>query len=168
MWLVRETLCTLWCCSKWSLVYIITWDDNDKTTSTWINWWLRFTNHGYRDIKLMMWTHVSEHGVRLTHSEILLGLLFYMCHQLVSSDTPTRSLDLRSSLFLTVRSGALWGCQTLLRNWVAIKAVFECFMKHGMGCVRIKMEFAPPNNGRDISVLLEIVGLGSAWPCQCD
>ena len=88
----------------------------------------------------MMWTHVSEHGVRLTHSETLLGLLFYMCHQLVSSDTPTRSLDLRSSLFLTVHSGALWGCQTLLHNWVAIKAVFGCIMKHGMGFVRIKME----------------------------
>ena len=139
MWLVHETLCALWCCSKWSLVYIITWNDNDTTTSTWINWWLRFTNHGYRDIKLMMWTHVSEHGVRLTHSETLLGLLFYICHQLVSSDTPTRSLDLRSSLFLTVHSCALWSCQTLLRNWVATKAIFGCIMKHGMGCVRIKM-----------------------------
>ena len=116
----------------------------------------------------MMWTHISEHGVRLTHSEILLELLFYMCHQLVSSDTPTRSLDLRSSLFLTVHSGALWGCQTLLHNWVAIKAVFGCIMKHGMGFVRIKMELAPPNNGRDISRSLEIVGLGSEWACQCD
>ena len=116
----------------------------------------------------MMWSHVSERGVRLTYSETLLGLLLYMCHQLVSSDTPTRFLDLRSSLFLTVHSGALWSCQTMLRNWVAITAVFGCIMKHGMGCVRIKMEFAPPNNGRDMSVLLEIVGLGSAWPCQSD
>ena len=101
-------------------------------------------DHGYRDIKLMMWTHVSEYGVGLTHSETLLGLLFCMYHQLVTSNIPTKSLDLRSPLFFTMRSGALWGFQTLLRNWVAIKVVFGCMMKHGLGCERIKMEFAPP------------------------
>jgi hypothetical protein len=67
-----------------------------------------------------------------------------MCHQLVSSGTPARSLDLRSPLFLTMRSCALWDYQTLLHNWVAIKIVFECMMKHEMGCEWIKMEFAPP------------------------
>ena len=114
----------------------------------------------------MMWSDVSEHGVRLTYS--LLGLLLYMCHQLVLNDTPTRSFDLRLPLFLTVCRGALWSCQTILRNWVAITAVFGCIMKHGMGCVRIKMEFAPPNNARDISGPFEVVGLGSAWQCQSD
>jgi hypothetical protein len=69
---------------------------------------------------------------------------FCMCHQLFSSGTPTRSLDLRSSLFLTMYSCALWDCQTLLRNWVVIKVIFGCMTKHGMGCERIKMEFAPP------------------------
>jgi hypothetical protein len=39
---------------------------------------------------------------------------------------------------------ALWDCQMLLRNWVVIKVVFGCMMKHGMGCEWIKMEFAPP------------------------
>ena len=67
-----------------------------------------------------------------------------MCHQLVSSGIPAKSLDLRSPLFLTMCNGTLWGCQTLLRNWVAIKVVSGCIMKHGMGYVRIKMEFAPP------------------------
>jgi hypothetical protein len=32
----------------------------------------------------------------------------------------------------------------LLHNWVVIKVVFGCMMKHGMGYERIKMEFAPP------------------------
>ena len=76
--------------------------------------------------------------------ETLLGLLFSMCHQSVSSVTPARSLDLRSPLFLTMRSCVLWDFQTLLRNWVVIKVVFGCMMKHGLGCERIKMEFAPP------------------------
>jgi hypothetical protein len=67
-----------------------------------------------------------------------------MDHQLVSSGTLARSLDPRSSLFLTMCSGALWECQTLLRNWIVIEVVFGCMMKHGMGCERIKMEFAPP------------------------
>ena len=84
---------------------------------------------------------------------------------MVSSDIRAESLDLRSPLFLTMRNGALWGCQTPFRNWVAIKVAFGCIMKHGMGCERIKMEFAPP---RDISGPLEIVGFESAWPCQSD
>jgi hypothetical protein len=67
-----------------------------------------------------------------------------MCYQLVLSGIPAESLDLRSPLFLTMHSGALWGCQLPLRNWVAIKVVFGCIMKNGMGCERIKMEFAPP------------------------
>jgi hypothetical protein len=57
---------------------------------------------------------------------------------------PTESFDLRSPLFLTMRSAALWGYQTPLRNWVAIKVVFGCILKHGMGCEQMKMEFAPP------------------------
>jgi hypothetical protein len=48
---------------------------------------------------------------------------FCMCHQLALSGTPARSLDLRSPLFLTMCSCALWDCQTLLRNWVVIKVV---------------------------------------------
>jgi hypothetical protein len=69
---------------------------------------------------------------------------FCMCHQLVSSGTPARSLDMRSSLFLTMCSYALWDYQTLIRNSVVIKVVFWCMMKHGMGCEQIKMKFAPP------------------------
>jgi hypothetical protein len=69
---------------------------------------------------------------------------FCMCHQLVSSGTPARSLDLRSSLFLTMCSCALWDCQMLLYNWVVTKVVFGCMTKHGIGCERIKMEFTPP------------------------
>ena len=91
-----------------------------------------------------MWTHIGEHGVGLTHSKIMLGLLFCMCHQLVSSGIPAKSLDLRSPLFLTMCNGAFWGCQTLLRNWVVTKVAYRCVMKHGMGCEQIKMEFAPP------------------------
>jgi hypothetical protein len=68
---------------------------------------------------------------------------FCMCHQLVSNGTPARSLGLRSLLFLIMRSCALWDCQTLFRNWVVIKVVFECMMKHRMECEQIKMEFAP-------------------------
>ena len=63
-----------------------------------------------------------------------------MCHQLVSSGIPAESLDLRSTLFLTMRNDALWGCQTLLCNWVTIKIVLGYIMKYGMECVRIKME----------------------------
>jgi hypothetical protein len=69
---------------------------------------------------------------------------FYMCHQLVSSGTPARCLDLRLSLFLTMRSCALWDWQTLLHSWVVIKVVFGCMTKHRMGCERMKMEFIPP------------------------
>jgi hypothetical protein len=69
---------------------------------------------------------------------------FCMCHQLVSSGTPARSLDLRSPLFPTKCSCALWDCQMLLHNWVVIKVVFGCMMKYEMGCEQIKMEFAPP------------------------
>jgi hypothetical protein len=47
-------------------------------------------------------------------------------------------------LFFTMRSYTLWYNQTLLRNLVVIKVVFECMMKHEMGCERIKMEFALP------------------------
>jgi hypothetical protein len=57
----------------------------------------------------MMWTHVSEHGVGLTHSKTMLGLLLEMCHQLFLSVISTGSLDLRSPLILTVCSGASWG-----------------------------------------------------------
>jgi hypothetical protein len=57
---------------------------------------------------------------------------FYMCHQLISRGTPTRSLDLRSSLFLTMYSYALWDFQMLLHNWVVIKVVFGCMIKHVM------------------------------------
>jgi hypothetical protein len=60
-----------------------------------------------------------------------------MCYQSVSSGIHARSFDLRLLLFLTVHSGALWGCQTSLHNWVAIKVVFVCIMKHGMGCVLV-------------------------------
>jgi hypothetical protein len=63
---------------------------------------------------------------------------------MVLSGTPTRFLDLRLPLLLTMRSCVLWDWQTLLHNWVVIKVVFEYIMKHGMGCDRIKMEFAPP------------------------
>jgi hypothetical protein len=63
-----------------------------------------------------------------------------MCHQLVSSGTPARSLDLRSPLFLTMCSCVLWDCQTLLHNWIVIKVVFWCMTKYGMGYERIKME----------------------------
>jgi hypothetical protein len=69
---------------------------------------------------------------------------FCMCHHLVLSDTPARSLDLRSPLFLTICSCALWDCQTLLCNWIVIKIVFGCMTNHGLGCEQIKMEFAPP------------------------
>jgi hypothetical protein len=44
------------------------------------------------------------------------GYFFYMYHQLVLSGIPTRSLDLRSILFLTRCSCALLDCQTLLGN----------------------------------------------------
>jgi hypothetical protein len=66
-------------------------------------------DHGHGDIGLMMWTHVCEHDVDLTHSKTMLGLLFCMCHQLFLSAIPTASLDLRSLLFLTVCNGASWG-----------------------------------------------------------
>ena len=42
--------------SKLSLVYVVVWDNNDVETSTCINWWSCFTDHGYGDIRLMMWT----------------------------------------------------------------------------------------------------------------
>jgi hypothetical protein len=67
-----------------------------------------------------------------------------MCDQSVSSGTPARSLDLRSPLFLTMRSCALSDYQTLLHNWVVIKVVFGWMMKYGMGCEQIKIEFDPP------------------------
>jgi hypothetical protein len=69
---------------------------------------------------------------------------FCMCYQLLSSGTPAGSLDLRSPLFLTMCSCALWDCQMLLRNWVVIKVVFGCMTKHEMGCEQIKMKFTPP------------------------
>lgn len=31
-------------------------------------------DHGYGDIRLIMWTHVGEHGVGLTHSKTILGV----------------------------------------------------------------------------------------------
>ena len=71
----------------------------------------RIMDHGYGDIGLMMWTHVGEHGVGLTHSKTMLRLLFCMCHQLFLSVIPTGSLDLRSPLFLTVCSGASWAAK---------------------------------------------------------
>jgi hypothetical protein len=46
----------------------------------------------------------------------LLGLLFCMCHQLFSSGTPTKSVNLRSPLFLTMCSYAFWDPQSLRRN----------------------------------------------------
>jgi hypothetical protein len=72
------------------------------------------------------------------------GYFFYMYHQLVLSGIPTRSLDLRSILFLTRCSCALLDCQTLLGNWVVIKVVFESMTNDGMGYERIKMEFVHP------------------------
>jgi hypothetical protein len=69
---------------------------------------------------------------------------FCMCHQLVSSGTLARSLALRSPLFLTMCSCALWDCHTLLHNWVVIKVDFGCMMKYVMGCEQIRMEFTPP------------------------
>jgi hypothetical protein len=65
-------------------------------------------------------------------------------------------------------SCALWDYQTLLHNWVVIKVVFGCMMKHGMGCERIKMEFSLLDNGQDISGSLKLVGFESVWPCQYD
>jgi hypothetical protein len=85
------------------------WDNDDIETGTCINRWSCFTDHGYGDIGLMMWAHVCEHDVGLTHSKTMLGLLFCMCHQLLLSVIPTASLDLRSPLFLTVCNGASWG-----------------------------------------------------------
>jgi hypothetical protein len=70
---------------------------------------------------------------------------FCICHQLVSSGTLARSLDLRSPLFLTMCSCALWCCEMQLHNWVVIKVVFGCIMNYGMGYEWIKMEFAPPS-----------------------
>jgi hypothetical protein len=32
----------------------------ETQTSTCINWWSRFIDHGYGDIKLIMWTHVRN------------------------------------------------------------------------------------------------------------
>jgi predicted metalloprotease len=75
-----------------------------------------------------------------------------MCHQLVSSGIPAESFDLRSPFFLTVRSGTLWGYQTPLHNWVAIKVVFWCIMKHG------EISLSP-------SMRLDQEG---AWSCQSD
>jgi hypothetical protein len=49
-------------------------------------------------------------------------------------------------------SCALWDCQTLLHNWVVIKVVFGCVVKHGMGCERIKIEFNPSLITGDISL----------------
>jgi hypothetical protein len=72
------------------------------------------------------------------------GSCLKMCHQLVSSVIHAESFDLRSLLFLTMRSGAFWGYQTPLLNCVAIKVVFGRIMKYEMGCERIKIEFAPP------------------------
>jgi hypothetical protein len=71
-------------------------------------------------------------------------VIFCICHQLVSSDTPTKSIDLRSPLFLTVCSYAFWDFQTLLRNLVVIKVVFGPITKHGMRFEWIKMKFVPP------------------------
>jgi hypothetical protein len=47
-------------------------------------------------------------------------------------------------LFLTMRTYAHWDYQTLLHNWIVIKVVFGCMMKHRMSCEQIKIEFAPP------------------------
>jgi hypothetical protein len=90
------------------------------------------------------------------------GCYFCMCHQLVSSGTPTRSIDLRSPLFPTIYSCALWDCQTLLHNSVVTKVVFGCMMKHTMGCEWIKMNLPLLDNRRDISGPLELDGFESA------
>jgi hypothetical protein len=82
-----------------------------------------------------------------------------MCHQLVSSGIPAKSLDLRSPLFLTIRSGALWSYQTPLNNSVAIKVVFGCIMKHGWDVSGSRWNFPLLDNGRDISEPLDAVGL---------
>jgi hypothetical protein len=141
MWLIRETLCYLWGYSVWSLVYIIVWDTK---TSTCINWWSHFMEHRYGDIKLIIWTHVRNMVLDRPTPRHCWDCYFCMCHELVSSGTTTRSLYLRSPLFLTMCSCALWDCQTLLCNWVVIKVIFGCITKYEMGCERIKMEFVPP------------------------
>jgi hypothetical protein len=87
---------------------------------------------------------------------------------MVSSGTPARSLDLRLPLFLTMCSCALWGCQTLLRNWIVIKVVFGCMTKHGIDVSRSRCNFSLLDNRRDISWPLEVVGFESALPCQYD
>lgn len=46
-------------------------------------------------------------------------------------------------MVLNMRNGSLWDFQTLLRNWVVIKVVFGCSMKHVARCVLVKMGFAP-------------------------
>jgi hypothetical protein len=86
-----------------------------------------------------------------------------MCYQLISSGTPAISLDMRSPLFFTMCSYALWDCQTLFRNWVIVKVVFECMTKHGMEC-----NLPLIDNMRDISGALELVKFECAWPCQHD
>ena len=87
-----------------------------------------------------MWTHGTWCWIdppRDTAEVVVLK-----CHQLVSIGIPAESLDLKSPLFLTMCNDALWDCQTLLCNWVTIKIVLGpgYIMKHGMECVRIKIE----------------------------
>jgi hypothetical protein len=141
-----------------SLYYCVRHIDN-----TCINWWSCFTDHRYVDIKLKMWTHVRNMVLDRPTSRHCWDCYFCMCHQLVSSGTPARSLYLRLPLFLTMCSCALWNYQTLLHNWVVIKVAFGCMTMHGMGCEQIKMEFAPP---REHERYLQVPQVRWIWKCM--
>ena len=53
-------------------------DTHEHWISTCISWWLCFTSHRHRDVKLIMWAHVW-HGARLTQHEMFLLSLYTSC-----------------------------------------------------------------------------------------
>ena len=98
----------------------------------------------------MMWTNVREYCVGSDSLQDVAGIvMFCLCHKALSSDTPAKSFDLRSPLFLIVRSGVLRGYQMLHRNWVVIKVTFGCVVKHGWDMSGSRWNLPLSHNKRD-------------------
>jgi hypothetical protein len=64
-------------------------------------------DHVSQGIKLIIWTHARNMVLNRSTLKHCYDCYFCICHQLISSGTLARSLDLRSSMFLTMYSCAL-------------------------------------------------------------
>jgi hypothetical protein len=96
-----------------------------------ISWWLCFTSHRHRDVKLIMWAHVCHVGWTDPTWDVIVSIhIMYVM-----------SLDLRLLYVLKMWNYLLRDYQTLLCNWVVIKVVFGFVKKHVVRQT-IKMEFA--------------------------